>query len=241
VPTHIRTHTQAVLLALALVSAACAQDAALAPPSEPSVRPGINEKFLSEDLDVDRYVEVFEGESREIYTERSGIVAALELSPGMRVADVGAGTGVFLSAFDGAVGEQGRVYAVDISPKFLDHLRQRARDERLGSVEVVQGRADSVELPAGSVDLAFVCDTYHHFEYPSATLASLRAAIRPGGTLVVIDFERIPGESPDWVLGHVRAGKETFTQEIESAGFELERELRVEGVEENYVLRFRRR
>ena len=85
-----------------------------------------------------------------------------------------------------------------------------------------------------------MCDTYHHFEYPHSTLASLHQAIRPGGSLVVIDFERIPGESRDWVLEHVRAGKDVFTREIEAAGFELVEQVAIEGLKENYVLRFRR-
>ena len=144
------------------------------------------------------------------------------------------------ATFDRAVGREGRVYAVEISPKFLEHLRERAKSEKLTSVEVVKGLEDSVELPAASVDLAFVCDTYHHFEYPKSTLASLFAAIRPGGSLVVLDFERVPGQSSDWVIEHVRAGKEVTREEIESAGFQFEREIQVDGLKENYVLRFRR-
>jgi predicted methyltransferase len=97
-----------------------------------------------------------------------------------------------------------------------------------------------VELPQASVDLAFVCDVYHHFEYPSSSLASLRRAIRPGGTLVVIDFHRIPGKSSDFILKHVRAGQDVFTAEIEQAGFELVEELAIDGLSENYALRFRR-
>jgi ubiquinone/menaquinone biosynthesis C-methylase UbiE len=158
----------------------------------------------------------------------------------MTVADIGAGTGLFLPDFDREVGSEGRVFAVEIAPKFLEHLRERTEREGLTRVEVVEGLEDSVELPAASVDLAFVCDTYHHFEYPQSTLASLYTAIRPGGSLVILDFERIPGESQDWVLGHMRAGKEVFRREIESAGFEFEREVTVEDLKENYVLRFRR-
>jgi ubiquinone/menaquinone biosynthesis C-methylase UbiE len=158
----------------------------------------------------------------------------------MAVADIGAGTGLFLPAFDREVGPEGRVYAVDISPKFLEHLRERTQRENLARVAVVEGLEDSVELPAASVDLAFVCDTYHHFEYPQSTLDSLYTAIRPGGFLVILDFERIPGESSDWVLEHMRAGKKVFRREIESAGFQFEREVTVEGLKENYVLRFRR-
>ena len=132
------------------------------------------------------------------------------------------------------------MYAVEISPKFLEHLRERAEREKLARVEVVKGLEDSVALPAASVDLAFVCDTYHHFEFPQSTLASLYTAIRPGGSLVILDFDRIPGKSRPWVLEHVRAGKEVFRREIESAGFRFERQVTVEGLKENYVLRFRR-
>ena len=188
---------------------------------EASVRPGVNERFLAEDLDVEGFVEIFEGESREVFVQRERIVEALAVSSGMTVADIGAGTGLFLPDFDRGVGSEGRVYAVEISPKFLEHLRERTEREGLARVEVVEGLEDSVELPATSVDLAFVCDTYHHFEYPQSTLASLYTAIRPGGSLVILDFERIPGESQDWVLGHMRAGKEVFRREIESAGFRV--------------------
>jgi ubiquinone/menaquinone biosynthesis C-methylase UbiE len=207
---------------------------------EVSVRPGVNQRFLAEDLDVEQFIEIFEGESREVFVQREHIVKALGVSSGMTVADIGAGTGLFISDFDREVGFEGRVYAVEISLKFLEHLRERTAREGLARVEVLEGLEDSVELPAASVDLAFVCDTYHHFEYPRSTLSSLYSAIRPGGTLVVLDFERIPGESAEWVMGHVRAGKEVFRREIESAGFRFEREVTVEGLKENYVLRFRR-
>ncbi len=209
-------------------------------PPEASVRPGINDRFVSEALDVDAFTEIFEGESREIYRARREIVAGLGLEPGMAVADVGAGTGLFLASFDAAVEAEGRVYAVDIAPNFLAHLRERAKREELPTVAVIEATERSVELPPASVDLAFVCDTYHHFEYPRSSLASLREAIRPGGTLVVIDFERLPGRTRPWVLDHVRAGKDVVTREIEAAGFRLEEEIEITGLAENYMLRFRR-
>jgi ubiquinone/menaquinone biosynthesis C-methylase UbiE len=210
------------------------------PNDEVSVRPGANEAFLSEDLDVDRYVEIFEGESREIYARRNEIVASLGITPGSAVADIGAGTGLFMGLFAEAVGESGRVFAVDISPKFIERLRTRASQPGLESVTVVLGKERSVELGEASIDLAFVCDTYHHFEYPRSTLASLHRAIRPGGSLVIVDFKRIPGESRDWVLEHLRAGEDVFTKEIEAAGFERVEQVAIEGLKENYVLRFRR-
>jgi len=207
---------------------------------EPSVRPGINERFLAQDLDVEQFVRTFEGESREIAVHHREILDAVGLQAGMSVADVGAGTGLFLAPLADAVGQQGRVFAVDISPRFVEHLEQRARDEGLAQVRVVQCAEDSVELPAASIDAALICDTYHHFEYPHSTMASLLRALRPGGRLVVVDFERIPGVSREWTLDHVRAGKQVFRAEIEAAGLRFEDEVEIQGMEENYVLRFRR-
>jgi SAM-dependent methyltransferase len=132
------------------------------------------------------------------------------------------------------------VFAVDISPALIEHVSERVRANGWDNVETVLCTDRSAELPPDSVDLVFVCDTYHHFEYPRTTLASLHDAIAPGGRLVIVEFERVPGQSRQWVLDHVRAGRETFTEEIESAGFELIGELPVDGLSENYVLSFRR-
>ncbi len=226
-----------VALPLPAVADEHAADAPLA--KETSVQPKVNDKYLSPDLDVAEWTKRFETESRELFRSRSQIVAALDLSSGMSIADVGAGTGLFVGPFSRAVGKQGTVYAIDISPKFVAHLKQRAEREGLGPVQVILSEARSAELPEDSVDLAFVCDVYHHFEYPRSMLTSLKRALRPGGALVVIDFERVPGTSRDWVVEHVRAGKEVFIAEIEKAGFELVGEIPVEGLVENYMLRFR--
>lgn len=235
--TPIRNPGHAAALIVALLApfafAAAAED-------EASVRPGINDKYLAEDLDVDEWVKRFEVESREIYVARKEIADRIGLAPGATVADVGAGTGLFLEPFAERVGPEGRVLAVDISPRFLEHLRARVAAEGLGQATVIEGAARSARLPEGEVDLIFVCDTYHHFEYPKAMLASLRRALRPGGHLVVIDFERIPGETRPFLMEHVRAGKEVFRAEIEAAGFAPAEALDIPGLEENYALRFRR-
>jgi SAM-dependent methyltransferase len=205
-----------------------------------SVKPGINQEFLRPELRVEEWIGRFETESREVFTAREAIVAAAGLEEGMRVADVGAGTGLFTRLFSDRVGAGGWVFAVDISPKFAEHLARVADASKLANITPVLCADDSVLLPPESVDLVFVCDTYHHFEYPDATLASIRRALKPGGRLVVLDFERIEGVSREWTLDHVRAGKETFRAEIEAAGFEFAGETDVEGLEENYFLMFRK-
>lgn len=201
---------------------------------EQSVKPGINESFKNPA--VDEFVGRFEVESREIYANRRAILQATAPQPGMAIADVGAGTGLFTRLFAKAVGEAGRVYAVDIAPNFIAHIEKSTKAAGLQNVTGVVGTDRSVELPENSVDLAFVCDTYHHFEYPLDTLKSIHRALKPGGRLVVIDFRRIEGESSDWVLSHVRAGQEVFTSEIEKSGFKLVGEQPL--LKENYFLRF---
>jgi ubiquinone/menaquinone biosynthesis C-methylase UbiE len=207
---------------------------------ELSVKPGINDKFLDPALKVEEWTEKFETESREIFHQRNEIVASVGLKPGMKIADIGAGTGLFMLPFSKGVGPDGKVYAVEIAKNFLRHIRARAQKANAANVETVLCTDRSVELPESSIDVAFLCDVYHHFEYPQGSLASLHKALKPGGELVLIDFKRIPGESSDFVMGHVRAGQEVFESEIATAGFEKVGE--VKGVlKENYFVRFRRK
>jgi predicted methyltransferase len=205
---------------------------------ERSVRPGINDPF--KDPDVKKYIGTFEAESREIFAQRKRIVEACKLKPGMAVADIGAGTGLFTRLFATAVGAKGKVYAVDIAPKFLAHIKKTCKEGGIGNVETVRCSDTSCELPAGCIDLAFICDTYHHFEFPARTMASIHKALRPGGQVVLVDFHRIPGKSREWVLGHVRAGQDVVIKEVVSAGFKLVEEEKGLGLKENYFLRFAR-
>jgi predicted methyltransferase len=184
---------------------------------ETSVRPGINDSF--ETPKVPEYIERFEREGRDVFDHRQEIVAALALQPGMAVADIGTGTGLFARMFSPLVGEKGKVYAVDISDEFIAHVERVAKDLKQTNVVGVVCKPDSVELPANSVDLVFICDTYHHFEFPQKTMRSIHKALKPGGQVVLIDFHRIEGVSDEWTLNHVRAGQEVFTKEIEDAGF----------------------
>ena len=103
----------------------------------------------------------------------------------------------------------------------------------------VLGAQHTTNLPPDSVDLALVCDVYHHFEFPHDSLASIHQALREDGLLVVIDFERIQGISADFQLTHVRAGKGTVTDEIKDAGFDLVKEIPL--MPEQYYLVFRKR
>jgi predicted methyltransferase len=214
------------MMALAVVAAAQAQDRSLSP--------GINR--YSQSPDFERWQAMFETGGREVYDKRQQIAAALEIRPGMTVADVGAGTGAFTAVFSVNVGAGGAVIAQDVSAEFVRGIEARARRENLANVRTVLGGEKDARLPPASVDLVFVCDTYHHFEYPQAMLASLHAALKPGGRLAVIDYEKIPGRSSAWVMGHVRAGREKVIAEIEAAGFRLHKSHAL--LRENFFVEF---
>ncbi len=205
-----------------------------------SVKPGINAKFIDPDLNVDAWLKRFEVESREVFQQRKQVVATCGIEKGMVVADIGAGTGLYTRLFAEATGPDGWVVAVEISGNFLEHIVTRAVQEGQKNITGVLSAPNSVSLPPNSVDVAFICDTYHHFEYPADTMGSLVKAMKTGGTVVVIDFERIPGKTRDWLLGHVRAGKEVFRKEIEDAGLTFVEEVKIDGFKENYFLRFRK-
>lgn len=227
-------------LFLCLVAACISSTCTFAQPAAVALPEGINDRFLDPEMNPEEWTERFERDGREAYAARNQILEAIGLKPGMRVADVGAGTGLFTVLFSDAVGEDGWVFAVDIAPKFIEHIANRAQAAGIDNITPVLCDEDSVNLPAESIDVAFVCDTYHHFEHPRKTIASILKALRPGGRLVVVDFIREEGISSEWTLSHVRAGKEVFKEEILSTGFELADEPQLKALKENYLLVFRK-
>jgi len=133
---------------------------------------------------------------------------------------------------------RGKVYAVDIAPDFVANILRTAREQGLANVEGVVNTPKSAALPDASIDIAFVAATYHHFEYPQAMLASIRAALRPGARFFVIDFRKDPAVASPWVMGHVRTDRQAVIDEVTRAGFVFEGEpLRLW---RDYMLAFRR-
>jgi len=206
---------------------------------EQSIRPGVNSEYKT--TPIEKWVERFESESREIFKERDRILRAADIRSGMAVADIGAGSGFFTEMFARQVAPKGRVYAVDITPGFIERIDARAKELDLSNITGIVCSDKDAMLPHGSVDVAFVCDTYHHFEFPAQTLASIHRALKPGGMLVVVDFDRAPGKTRQWVLDHVRAGKEEVRGEIAANGFKLLDEPPTPFLTENYMLRFRKK
>lgn len=205
--------------------------------AEQNVNPGINSYY--QDPDVTQWRGVFEREGREIWDRRLDILESLKLRYGQSVADIGAGTGFFSLLMAEEVGASGQVYAVDIAENFVNATLQRAKEQGLDNVVGVVNDQYGIKLAPASIDLAFISDTYHHFEYPNSMLKSIHSALKPEGELVIIDFKRIPESSSSWVLGHVRLGEQQVIAEVEASGFQLMEQQNY--MQTQYHLRFRKK
>ncbi|MCW8929491.1 MAG: methyltransferase domain-containing protein [Gammaproteobacteria bacterium] len=201
---------------------------------EENVNPGINSHYY--DAKFDQWVETFESPGREVFDEKETILQEIQIQPGMRIADIGAGTGFYSIAFAQQTGEKGLVYAVDISSDFIKNILLRANNQSLNNIKGVINNQKEIGLSKNSIDLAFICDTYHHFEYPLTTLQSIYQALDTGGKLIIIDFKRDPQISSSWVMGHVRANKNKVIKEVESVGFKLVEDSNI--LERNIFLTF---
>lgn len=205
-----------------------------------SVKPGINDTYLNPAIDAEAQNKGFTSENRETYASRMAIAAAVGLKPGMTVADVGAGTGIYEPIFAKAVGESGKVYAVDISKPLLAFIDRSMKEQGITNVTTVVGSDKSVNLPPKSVDVVFTSDVYHHFEYPQAILADIRGVLKDGGQFIVVDYDRIPGVTPPSRLEHVRTDKKTVIAEVTKAGFKPPEEVAISGLTSSFFLRFRK-
>ena len=217
-----------------LVAVALTMNADPVSAQEPFVPPKVNRAFI--DPDFEKWVGRFESPGREVYDQRHSIVAATGVRPGITVADIGAGTGLFTRLFSEKVGDSGKVIAVDISSVFIDNILRLSEQLKQNNVEGVVNSPTGVSLQPQSIDLAFICDTYHHFETPLAMMRSIRRSLKPDASVVVIDYRKIQGLSTPWVMGHVRANESVVIREIESAGFRLVEDR--DFLRSNYFLRF---
>lgn len=226
-----------LLLAQLIGLAAQAADPQGAKKNPPvAARTPVAAEDTNNDKEWNTWLQTFENVTREIYNQRTSIMKALELKPGMAVADIGSGTGFYTFLIAKEVAPNGKVYAVDINKNFLKHIEKKAEAQGIKHLSTVQCTKKSVGLPANSIDLAFVCDTYHYLVYPKNTLQSIRKALRNNGRLVVIDPDRREGQSSEWVLKNVRTGKKEFIAEIEKVGFRKVKE--ADFLKENFMATF---
>jgi precorrin-6B methylase 2 len=129
-----------------------------------------------------------EREEREREERTDLLVTALQLKPGMVVADIGAGTGYLARRMAPVVTPGGKVLAVDVQPEMVAMLHSTVRQTGLTQIQPLLGAEDDVRLPASSVDLAILVDVFHELAFPYEVLASIVRALKPGGQLVFVEY-----------------------------------------------------
>ncbi len=162
------------------------------------------------------WAQVFDDPKRDEWQRPQAVVDALELTPAMKVADIGAGTGYFTMRIARAV-PQGEVYGIDLEPDMIRYLGERAKREELTNVRPVLGTEADPRLPA-EVDRVLVVDTYHHIANREAYFAALRANLRANSRVVIIDFTE---ESPMGPPPEHRLSQASVESEMMSAGYKL--------------------
>ncbi|MCC7155780.1 MAG: class I SAM-dependent methyltransferase [Bryobacterales bacterium] len=147
----------------------------------------------------------------------------LGIQPGMLVADVGAGSGYYTAMLARQVGPSGKVFASDIQPGMIERLNARLRREKIRNVETFLATETDARLPPSSCDLILLVDVYHEFSQPQAMLRNLRAALKPGGRLVLLEFREEDPKVP--IRPEHKMSVDEVRAELEPEGFRLERVL----------------
>ncbi len=139
--------------------------------------------------DIQEYLRQLDSADRDAYQKPAQVVEALALKPGMSVADLGSGSGYFTRRFVEAVGESGKVYAIDIEPEMLKYTQDSIVHMHIPySADFILARPDDPKLPLESVDLIFLCNTYHHLEDRTRYFKNLKGALKPAGRIAIVDF-----------------------------------------------------
>jgi ubiquinone/menaquinone biosynthesis C-methylase UbiE len=146
--------------------------------------------------DPRQYQQTLENPDRVAALQVDRVVSTLAITPGMRIADLGAGTGIFTVPFAKAAGSTGKVYAIDVDSGLLAIVAEKAKAAGATSIETIVAGATEPKLPE-PVDLLFICDTMHHLPSQAEYVKQFGKLLRPGGRVVVIDFAE-----GKWPAGH---------------------------------------
>lgn len=169
-----------------------------------------------------QYIGMLERETRDAMQMPDMVMAALGVRFGERVADIGAGSGYFTLRLAEAVGDSGRVWALDIRQEMLDHIAQRLRETPLANVELRLVPADDPQLPDSSCDLILMVDTIHYIRDRVSYARKLRQALAPQGRLAIIDFRHDPQAQREFAPPlEQQVPRETLDGEMAAAGLQI--------------------
>jgi SAM-dependent methyltransferase len=222
------------LLGWFVVSACQPPGAALPPPASASGShapgaPGMHKDFS----DASTFAQHFDDPARDAWQRPDEVIQHLNITPGSRVVDLGAGTGYFLSRLSAAVGSKGEVLALDVEPNMVRYIEARVRREELPNVVGRVVAADDPGLAPGSVARVLIVDTWHHIDGREGYARKLLRALEPGGEIWVVDFtlESELGPPP-----RHRVPPEQAVRELEAGGLHAE-VFRDEQLPDQYMVR----
>ncbi len=148
---------------------------------------------------------------REKEEQPRKLLEALELKPGMIVADIGAGSGYHSFRMAEKLGRDGKVLAVDIQKEMLDIIRARMKKEKVANIEPTLGTETDPKLPAGGVDLILLVDVYHEFAFPFEMTEAMVKSLKPGGRIAFVEFRREDEKVPI-LLAHKMTEKQVLEE-----------------------------
>jgi SAM-dependent methyltransferase len=168
---------------------------------------------------AEQWAHVFDDPKRDAWQKPHEVIQALSLKPDAVIADVGAGTGYFAVRLANMV-PNGRVYGVDVEPDMVKYLAERAKREKRANLVALAGTPDDPRLPE-KADLVLLVDVYHHIDDRERYFRNLRASVRPGGRIAVIDFRM---ESPEGPPRAARIEPQRVIEELDRAGYRVARQ-----------------
>ena len=174
--------------------------------------------------EIQKWVDIFEDPARAEWQKPEEVVKKLELKPGGTVADIGAGTGYFTRLFAIAVGHKGKAIGLDIEPAMVEYMKEDAKKQGLTNYEARVVKPDDAGLPLKSVDVVFICNTYHHIEDRINYLKRLSKALKPNGRVVIVDFYKKPMPVGPQSVAH-KISEEEIKREFKKAGYRLTKSL----------------
>jgi len=172
--------------------------------------------------DPKAYIGALEDPGRDAYQKPHEVLSALKLKPGEVIADIGAGSGYFTFRLAHHVGNNGRVYAVDVSPDMILHINRRIRELNVTNVISILADADDPLLSDATVNRFFFCDSWHHIENQRKYLTLMKRMLKPGGQIIMIDFQK--RDMPFGPPLEMKIAREDLIQEMENNGFRLVKE-----------------
>ena len=158
---------------------------------------------------------------RDVEEDPDRAIDVLKIEKGSTVADIGAGSGYMTVKLAKKVGPQGRVYANDIQQGMLDLLNKRLAKGKITNVSVVLGTQDDPRLPIETLDLVLMVDVYHELSQPQLMLRHIRASLKPGGRLVLLEYRKEDPSIP--IRPEHKMTVADAKLEVEAEGFKLTR------------------